>query len=139
VTAAAVQKDQLEKEQHHILALIAKTKIYLMDARDQVCKEITKGYDIAAVGEKLLEHFGKKPEEAISYDSGRKIMMRFFEEHFAIDRIRSKELFDLLEKSKVITYTPDLSNLIEIPDYSNFGEFTNLNYMPLFGNWHINA
>lgn len=133
------EKDQLEKEEHHVLSLLSKAKIFLMDARNQVCERITKGYDIAAVGEKLLEHFGKKPEEANSYDSGRKILMRFFEENLGLDRIRSKELFDLLEKSKVISYTPDLSNLIEIPDYSNFDEFTNLNYMPLFGDWHINA
>lgn len=133
------EKDQLEKEEHHIIVLMVKAKIYLMDARNLVCKEITKGYDIASTGEKLLEHFGKKLKDSVSYESGRKIFMRFFEEHFDMDRIRSKELFDLLEKSNVISYTPDYSNLIEIPNYSSFNEYTNINYMPLFGDWYINA
>ena len=133
------EKSQLEKEHHHIHQLLAKMDIYMMDARNMVCKEISKGYDIADVGEKLLEHFGNKINEKIDYDSGRKKIMKFLENLFSINKIKARELVDLLEKSSVIYYKTDYSNIVTIPDYDDFLEFTNLNYIPLFGTWYINA
>ncbi|HHC79631.1 MAG TPA: hypothetical protein ENK46_07105 [Flavobacteriia bacterium] len=133
------EKSQLEKEHHHIHQLLAKIDIYMMDARNTVCKEITKGYDIADVGEKLLEHFGNQLNEETDYDSGRKKIMKFLESLFSINKIKARELVDLLEKSSVIYYKTDYSNVITIPDYDDFIEFTSLNYTPLFGTWYINA
>jgi anion-transporting ArsA/GET3 family ATPase len=133
------ERAQLEKEHYHTHQLIAKVTIYLMDVRNVVCKEITKGYDIATVGNKLLENFGKEIKGEYDYNTGRKKIMKFLESIFSINKIDAKELVELLEKSKVIYYKTDYSNIIEIPNYENFIEFTDLNYTPLFGNWYINA
>jgi len=133
------EKDQLEKEHHHIHHLLAKTDIYLMDTRNNICKEITKGYDIAQVGEKLLEHFGKNIDGVIDYEAGRKEIMKMLEKKFSITKVQSKLLFDLLEKSKVIRFDSDISNIIQIEDYEDFDEFINTNYIPVTGNWIINA
>lgn len=133
------EKEQLEKEHHLIHHLIAKAKMYLMDARNIICKEITKGYDIANVGEKLLEHFGKEIKGEPDYDNGRKKIREMLESTFSINKIKSRELIDLLEKSNVLQYKVDTSNIMTIPDYDDYSEFTNLNYSPLFGTWYINA
>jgi len=133
------EKEQLEKEHHLIHHLIAKTEVFLMDAQNIVCKEITKGYDIAAVGEKLLEHFGKELKDTLDYEQGRNKIRKMLEETFSINKIASKKLIDLLEKSNVIYYQIDFSNIIEYPIDSSLDEFTSTNYVPLFGTWHINA
>ncbi len=133
------EKDQLEKEHHLIHQLIAKAKVYLMNTRNVICEEITKGHDIAAVGEKLLEHFGKEIKEEMDYDFGRRKIINNLEDTFLINKIQAHKLFDILEKSKVLQYNMDTSNIIPIPDFENYSEYTNINYMPLFGTWHINA
>ncbi len=133
------EKDQLEKEHYHIHQLIAKTKIYVMNVRNKACEEITKGHDIAAVGEKLLEHFGKELKEGTNYNSGRRKIRNFLEKLFSLNQIQAKELVDLLEDSKVIDYKIDYSKVVIVPEYNGFSEFTNLNYAPLLGTWFINA
>jgi hypothetical protein len=133
------EKEQLAKEHHLIHQLIAKARIYLMNTRNAICEEITKGHDIAAVGEKLLEHFGKEIKEEMDYDFGRKKIMTSLEETFLINKIQAKKLFDILEKSNVLQYNMDTSNIIPISNYEDYSEYTNINYMPLFGTWHINA
>ena len=134
------EKAQIEKEHHLVHHLIVKAKVYLIDVRNIICKEITKGYDVASVGEKLLEHFGKKIEGKMDYDIGRRKVVKKLESTFSINKIQAKKVFDILEKSKVLKYKIDISNnIVSIPDYANFYEFTDLNYTPLFGTWYINA
>jgi len=133
-----IEKEQLEKEHHHIHQLIAKANSYLTNLRNSECEEITKGYDIAKVGEKLLEHFGRKMEET-SYDFGRKKVIKYLEETFSLNRIQANKLFELLEKSRVLKYKVDYSNMVNVPVYENFDEFTDFDYIPMFGNWLINA
>ncbi len=133
------EKEQLEKEHHHIHHLLAKTGIYIMDTRNSISREITKGYDIAEVGEKLLEHFGKEIKDAIDYESGRSKIIKMLGKTFAINKIKAKLLFDLLEKSKVISFNVDYSGIISISDYNEFDQFINTNYIPVTGNWIINA
>jgi len=132
------EKEQLEKEHHHIHQLIAKANSYLTNLRNSECEEITKGYDIAKVGEKLLEHFGRKIEEE-DYYFGRKKVVNYLEETFSLNRIKANELFELLEKSRVLKYKVDYSNMVNVPVYENFDEFSNFDYVPMFGNWLINA
>lgn len=132
------EKEQLEKEHHHIHQLIAKANSYLTNLRNSKCEELTKGYDIAKVGEKLLEHFGRKMEEE-SYDFGRKNVVKYLEEKFSLNRIKANKLFDLLENSRVLKYEIDLSNIVNMPVYENFDEFSSSDYIPMFGNWLINA
>lgn len=132
------EKGQLEKKHHHIHQLIAKTYSYLINLRNSECEEITKGYDIAKIGEKLLEHFGEKMEEN-TYNSGRKTIIKFLEEQFSLNRVKGHKLFDILERSKLINYKIDYSNILTVPVYQNSDEFENLDYVPMFGNWCINA
>jgi len=102
------EKEQLEKEHHHIHQLIAKATIYLINLRNTACEEITKGHNIAGVGEKLLEHFGKIINEETSYDFGRKKIIEFLESLFSLNRIKANKLFALLEKSRVLHYEIDI-------------------------------
>ncbi len=134
-----LEKTRLEVEHHYIHALIAKAKVYEMDVFDSVCKELTKGQTITEVGEKLVAHFGKQLANEMTYDMGRRQLMRFIENTFAIDRIRTKKLIDVLEKSKVINFKIDISTIPVYPDLEIYSDFSDVNYIPLFGIWHINA
>jgi len=133
------EKSQLEKEHHHIHQLIAKSDIYVMDVRNMVCEKITKGHNIAAISQKLIEYFGNIIEGEADYNLGRKKIMRFLETTFLINKIQAKTVIDILEKSKILHYTVDLEKTINIPEYDDFIKFTNLNYRSLIGTWHINA
>lgn len=134
-----VEKKRLEEEHVHIHILIAKTTVFLMDTRETICKELSNGHSIAGVGEKLLEHFGKKIENVIDYDSGRRKIIRFLESTFSINKIQSKKLFDILEKSKAVHYITDLPNIIMNADTVNFDYYINYSYVPLVGTWYINS
>ena len=133
------EKGLLEKEHFHIHQLIAKTEVLLMDAQNDVCKEITKNYDIAAVGEKLLEYFGKELDGETDYESGRAKIRKMLEKTFSINKQQSKELFDLLEKTKVVSFKVDYSSIVLIQNYDDFDPYTDTTYAPIFGNWEINA
>ena len=134
-----LEKRQLSEEHKHINLLIAKTIVNLNETRNVVCKEITKGYDIAAVGEKLLEQFNTKISEETTYESGRKVILRFLEYFFSLNKIQSKNLFDILEESNVVNYKVDTMDIVEFPDYAVFSETVYYDYPPLFGTWNINA
>lgn len=132
------ERKRLEEEHRHIHILIAKTSVFLMDTRETICKKLSKGHSIADVGEKLLEHFGEKIKNEIDYDSGRKKIILFLEDRFSINKIQSKKLFDILEKSKAVNYITDLPNIIK-NDTVNFDYYINYSYVPLAGTWHINS
>jgi len=133
------KKQRLDKEHKSLHELIAKTSVLLMDVRETVCNELSKGHHIADVGEKLLEHFGKEVKDESDYNSGKRKIIHFLEDIFLINKIQSKGIFDLLEKSKVIEYTTKVSN-ININNYSgDYYYFSNYHYIPLIGTWHINS
>ena len=134
-----LEKKQLDEEHKHVNLLIAKANVKLSETRNVVCKEITKGHDIAAVGEKLIEHFKNKISEETTYESGRKTILKFLEEFFSIDKIQSRNLFDILEKSKLVNYKVDIKDIVEFPDYEDFSDTGYIDYPPIFGTWSINA
>ncbi len=133
------EKDKLEKEHHLIHKLMAKAAVYIINAQNVVCEEITKGHDIASVGEILLEHFGKEIKGSVDYGFGRDKIRRMLEKRFSINKIQSRKLIDILEKRKVIKYYIDYSEIYQIPSSDDFSQFTSTNYTPLFGTWHIDA
>ncbi|NOZ46262.1 MAG: hypothetical protein GXO79_05715 [Chlorobi bacterium] len=127
--------NRLEKQLNYLDAIIAKTVILLQDLQENLCKSITKGYDLAAIGEKLLEKFGKKTDLTL-YSVGRKNFIKFIEDTFLINKIKSKEILDLLIERKVLDYVIDLSN-IDVTYYNNNSESNN--FIPVEGNWIINS
>ncbi len=134
-----LEKKHLETEHHHIHGLIAKTRSYAMNVMDNVCKDLSGGQTVTELGQKLLDHFGKKINHVSSYDSGKKEIIKFLEETFSVNKISSKKIFDILKKSKVIYFQLDVSNVMIYPPYENFTEFTTTDYVPIFGAWFINA
>jgi hypothetical protein len=133
------EKEQLEKKHHLIHKMIAKSHIYSVNVQNTICKNITKGYDVAAVGEKLLDHFGKKINGSVDYGYGRDKIRRMLEKTFSINKIQSRELIDILENRKVVFYDIDYSDIYQVPNYGGFDQFIDPNYTPLYGIWHINA
>ncbi len=129
------EKAKLEQKHKQIHSLIAKTFAYSVEIQNQICVEFTKGHDIAAISEKILEHFGELIEEETSYEYGRKKIVKFLEETYSINKIQAHKIFDILEKNKVITYKVNLTEVTDFPDY----ELYDTNYAPIFGIWYINA
>ena len=129
-------KKRLERDQKYILSLIAKSNVYLMEARETACKEATKGQGIAELSEKLVDHFGKKFYEESVYEVGRKKIVKFIEETFSVNKIDAQKAFDILEKSRVVKFEYDLSSL-EI--YMNYDDYMGVDYAPVYGTWLIDA
>ena len=133
------ERDRLNMDNKHINGIIAKTNAFLMDVRDQLCKEYTKGETIDEVGLKLKEHFKDEFNSETTYEMGWNKIIGFLEDTYSINRVHAKKLFDILEQSKVVDYVIDTSNFYVFPNYEDFADFTNINYAPLFGTWKINA
>ncbi len=132
------EKQRLEEEHKNLHALIAKTIILLMEVRETACKELSKGHSITDVGEKLLEHFGKEIENEFSYNSGRRKIILFLEDTFLLNKIQSKGIFDLLEKSKVIDFKMKASENHFLFQYQNYDTYTD-EFIPIVGSWQINT
>jgi len=133
------EKKRLTKEEHHINILLAKANVYLMNTREGICKEFTKGHSIADVGEKLLVYFGKEMDTKTTYNDGRRKVIHFLESSFQMDRVDAQTLFSILEKSRVLIYKIDLSNVNTFSYYDDFDGFTDSKYSPLYGDWYVNT
>jgi len=133
------EKKRLKEEQKHITALMAKTRIFLMDIRETRCNELSKGHTIADVGEKLLTHFGEEVPNEMDYDFGKRKIINFLEEAFLINKIDSKKLFDILEKSKAVNYIPEIPSIIRNSETVRFDDYIDYSYEPIGGAWHINS
>jgi hypothetical protein len=119
--------------------LIAKANTYLIDLSNSYIEDLTKGYDLVQVGQKLLDHFGKELSEVYNYNSGYKEIIHFLEDTFGMTKKEAKKALDLLEKNKVVTYNLYSSDAYNFPVYENVDEFVNINSYPLFGKWVING
>lgn len=133
------ERKKLEEQHKHLHMLIAKANTHLITLSNNYVKDLTNGYDVAQVGQKLLDHFGKELNEVYTYNSGYKEIIRFLEDTFNINKKEAKRVFDLLEKNKVVTYCLYSSDAYNFPVYENVDEFVNINSYPLFGKWVINA
>lgn len=132
------EKSRLEKEHKNLHDLIAKTTIQLMEVREAVCKILSKGHSISDVGEKLMEHFGKKIDNEFSYGSGRRKIIRFLEDTFLINKIQSKGIFEILEKSKILNFKLELPKNNILFQNKDLASYAN-GYIPLVSNWYINS
>lgn len=131
-------KHKLEDQHKHIHTLIAKTFTYLIDTQNKICKELSNGYDVAAISQKLVDHFGRKLD-ATSYEEGKKQLMEFLEKTFSINKIDAKTIFDILEKNHILYYQINYSNAYEFPTYQDVSEYETLTYIPTEGSWYIYA
>jgi len=131
-------KHKLEEQHKHIHTLIAKTFTYLIDTQNKICKELTNGYDVAAISQKLVDHFGRKLETS-SYEEGKKQLMEFLEKTFNINKIEAKTIFDILEKNHILYYQINYSNTYEFPTYIDVSEYETITYIPTEGAWYIYA
>ncbi|WP_457609816.1 hypothetical protein [Lutibacter sp.] len=129
------EKKNLEHQLKYLNDIISKTTVLLTDVRNEFCKKITNGYNIAAVTKKMVEKFGNKVVG--TYTSGRKEIILFLEEKFGINKINSKELIDLLEKSNTINFKIDIPENDVFYYYKDYG-FAD-EFVPIIGAWHINV
>lgn len=128
------EKKNLEHQLKYINNIISKTTVLLTDVRNEFCKKITKGYDIVAVAKKMSEKYGDKVVG--TYTSGRKEIILFLEKTFKINKISSKELIELLEKSNIINFKIDIPENDVFYYYKDYG-FAD-EFVPIIGAWHIN-
>jgi len=128
------KKEKLELQMKYLNNIIAKTTVLLMNLRNELCKEITKGYSIKDVTEKMVAKFGKKVVG--TYTSGRREIIKFLEIIFEINKIKSKELIDLFEKSNIINFKIDIPDNDVFYYYKDYG-FAD-EFVPIIGAWNIN-
>jgi len=133
------ERNHLEREHHHVHELIAKTSNFLADTCNLVCKEISGGYDIAQVAEKLRSRFGTEIEETQIYSYGKKMIVEFLISSFALNRVKVERLFTLLEQRKVIYYKVDYNHFVMEPNYDVFPGVADTSYSPVYGHWFING
>jgi len=128
------KKEKLEHQIKYLNTIIVKTKVLLMDIQNELSKKITKGYDIGAVTQKMAAEFDKKVVG--TYTSGRKKIIKFLERTFEINKLKSKELIDLLVKSNAINFKIDIPENDVFYYYKDYG-FADEN-VPIIGAWNIN-
>jgi len=116
-----VEKTHLEKHLSSLDGIIAKSRALVKNLSENFCSDLTTVDNIEAVGKKLMKKF--KGSLQATYSTGRKDIINFLESTYKINKIKSKELFDLLAYSGIIEYKIDDSNIDDIQyfDYYNEG------------------
>jgi len=133
------EKRRLERDRSYLHALIAQSDTYMMEIREDACKEASGGDGIDEVSEKLVDKFGRKFEEENVYDVGKKEIIKFLEETYSINKINAHEIFDILEKSGIVKFEIDPSSIAEYMSYDNYDDYMNMDYGPVLGTWYIKA
>ncbi|NOX45405.1 MAG: hypothetical protein GXO89_00325 [Chlorobi bacterium] len=137
------EKERVEKHLTEIDKIIAKTTIMLIDLEETYCRDLSNGRSIAAVGEVILEHTGKRLDDG--YSIGRWKIINLFEKHFKIKRREAVKLFDLVKDAGVVVYNVDIpgDNLENVNFYTPYmGEYMDeagIVDMPVYGYWMVNA
>jgi len=109
--ALKAEKHAAELRLRKMEELIAKTRVLLDDLNEDICRDLSRGHSLAAVGEALLEKFGAKLGKP--YNEGRQIIRGFLEQHYNISKAASRDLFSLLEDVGTLFYQVDISNDIK--------------------------
>ncbi|GBE05675.1 MAG TPA: hypothetical protein ENG83_07155 [Nitrospirae bacterium] len=101
------EKKAVESRLSKIQELIARTRVLIDDLNEDLCSELSGGRSLAAVGEAIVEEFGKRLKEG--YSEGREKLREFLELHYRINKTGSRDLFSLLEEAGTLHYQVDLS------------------------------
>lgn len=141
---AKVVKQRIENRLLKLDGIIAKTTVLLDDLDEDLCKELSGGHSLASVGQALLDKFGTELKE--DRHAGRKIIRRFLEDHYQIEKPASRHLFSLLEEVGTLRYrveVPEELKTVPIDYYSWDEDALAEAYIgpstELFGKWEINA
>jgi len=102
------EKNAIETRLRKIEELIAKTRLLIDDLNEDLCRELSGGHSLAAVGEAIVEEFGRRLMSA--YSEGRKKFRDFLEAHYRINKAASRDLLSLLEEAGMLRYRFDLSD-----------------------------
>ncbi len=115
------EKRATEMRLRKIEELIAKTHVLIDDLNEDLCRKLSGGRSLAAVGEALLEEFGPRLNEG--YSEGRRKIREFLEKHYTISKAESRDLFPLLEEVRTLNYQVDIpGDLKDVPLAYNASE-----------------
>lgn len=138
------EKNRLESHLHHLLEIMAKTRLLIDDLNEQMCRDLSGGHSIARVAQALVDRFGHELNE--EYHLGRDDIRQYLEEHFGIDKNASRELFSLLEELRILNYRLKLPENVKENPLAYFApdpELANTDTMEvaeaLYGVWEIHA
>ena len=134
-----LERKRLERDQKYIFSMLAQAKVYLMDARDEACKEATNGQSINELSIKIADYFGEKISELTYYEIGKRKIVHFINETFSVNKIDAHKAFNILEKSEVIKFMIDPKTIPTYAAMGSYDQYMGEEYIPPMGNWHINA
>lgn len=102
------EKHSVEIRLRKIEELIAKNHGLIDDLNEELCRDLSRGHSLAAVGEALLGEFGNRLKK--DYSEGRKKFREFMEGYYKIGKAESRDLFSLLEDVKTLYYKVDFKD-----------------------------
>ena len=102
------EKHAAETRLRKIQELIAKTRVLIDDLNEDLCRELSGGHSLAAVGEAIVEEFGRRLTEG--YSEGRKKLREFLGLHYRINKAESRDIFSLIEETGILHYQVDFSD-----------------------------
>lgn len=102
------EKHAAETRLRKIEELIAKTRVFIDDLNEDLCRELSGGRSLAVVGEAIVEEFSRQLKEG--YSEGRKKLREFLELHYNINKAESRDLCSLMEEAGTLHYQVDLSD-----------------------------
>ena len=134
-----IEKKRLEKDQKYIFSLIAHANVYLMEARDNTCKNATNGQSIDELSTMIADHFGEKISELTYYEVGKREIIKFIKETFSVNKIDAHKAFHILEKSEVLQFVIAPQTIPTYVAMGSYDTYMGEEYIPPMGNWHIKA
>ena len=102
------EKHAVEVRLKKIEELIAKNRILIDDLNEELCRDLSGGHSLAAIGEALRDEFGIRLKK--DYSEGRNKFREFLESHYKIGKAKSRDLFSLLEEIKSLHYQVDFKD-----------------------------
>jgi len=102
------EKHAVEIRLRKIEELIAKNRVLIDDLEEELCRGLSGGHSLAAVGEALRDEFGNRLKK--EYSEGRKKVREFLESHYKIGKAESMDLLSLLEEVEPLHYQVDFQD-----------------------------
>ncbi len=101
------EKHAAETRLRKIEELITKTRVLIDDLNEDLCRELSGGHSLAAVGEAIVKEFDRKLKKG--YSEGRKKIREFMQSHYRINKAETRDLFSLIEEAGTLHYQVDIS------------------------------